>query len=88
MGTGLMNKKNVVWLVVAVQVATLFVAEAQQPAKIPRIGYVSATATRPILDPLSTDSDKGSKISVISRERISWLSIATTRETSTGFQAS
>jgi putative ABC transport system substrate-binding protein len=39
-----MTKKILVWLLVTLFVANVSVAQAQQPTKIPRIGYLSATA--------------------------------------------
>jgi putative ABC transport system substrate-binding protein len=38
-----MNSKSVFWLLIAVLLITFSLAQAQQPAKIPRIGYLAAT---------------------------------------------
>ena len=35
-----MNKKIVIWLLATIHLATVFLAEAQQPARIPRIGIL------------------------------------------------
>jgi hypothetical protein len=62
-------------------------AEAQQPKKIPRIGYVSGADD--LKNPgLRRHSAKGCETSVISREKTSWLNIATSREIRIGSQAS
>src|SRR4029077_17361076 len=38
-----MRKTNLIWLLVTFFLTTISLAEAQQPGKIPRIGYVSTT---------------------------------------------
>src|SRR6516225_1089579 len=40
-----MNPKFFLWLLTAIFFVSIYPAEAQQPAKIPRIGYVSATGS-------------------------------------------
>src|ERR1043166_1354541 len=43
---GTMNRRTVIPLLIAVLLITVFSAEAQQPGKIPRIGYISGTGSR------------------------------------------
>jgi len=49
-----MERKIVIWLLATVLLTTLSPAEAQQPKKIPRIGYLSATS--PSAEPARTDA--------------------------------
>jgi putative ABC transport system substrate-binding protein len=39
-----MNSKSLFWLLITVLLTTAFSAQAQQPGKIPRIGYLSANS--------------------------------------------
>ena len=43
----ILRGRIVVWLLATVLLTTVPPAEAQQPSKIPRIGYVSGTTTNP-----------------------------------------
>ena len=52
MGAKLMSRKIFVWLLATVLVTTASPAEAQQPAKIPRIGYVSGSGDPKTRGPL------------------------------------
>ena len=74
-----MNKQTVVLTTCALLFALSFSAEAQQPGKVPRIGYVSGSG-----DPINPGPEIGAfcrpRISVILRARTFWLSIATLRE--------
>ena len=67
-------------LVGAILFALCLAAHAQQPTKIPRIGYVSGPAISRIQALTSRHSGKGCGLSDILREKTSWLSIATRRE--------
>ena len=77
-----MRKKITRLALCALLFAHSFPAQAQEPAKVPRIGYLTGSSPRPsplpILMPMHFD--KGCEISVISRGKTFWLSIATWRE--------
>lgn len=68
--------------------ALCFSADAQQPAKSPRIGFVSGSGTPRIPRLQKRHSDKGCEILAMLREKISYLSFVTLRETATEFQTS
>ena len=57
--------KTIIVLLVGLALASVHLADAQQPAKIPRIGYVSGTGDPPILGRTLRHSGKGCEISVI-----------------------
>jgi hypothetical protein len=84
---GTTMSKKVVWLTVLLLLIAGGFAEAQQPTKVPRIGYVSGSGNDNILDLMSKHSGD-CEISVISRGKTSWLSIATLNESWTGLQIS
>src|SRR6266705_5893256 len=64
-------------LFVVVLLAVAVIAEAQQPKKIPLIGYVSGSGDPKTPGPQVEGFRQGRAISVILREITSWLSIAT-----------
>ena len=82
-----MRKKITGFTLAPCSLRLAFLLEAQQPTKIPRIGFVSEAACPTILGLMSRHSGKGCEISVILREKTSWLSIATRRESRTASQA-
>src|SRR5215472_8031238 len=45
-----MKTKIFFWLLASVFLATACLAEAQQPTKVPRIGYLTGSATNPRID--------------------------------------
>ena len=57
-----MTNKLVIWLLATLLLTTVFLAEAQQPTKIPRIGYLSA-------DDAVSDSARSEAIQLALRER-------------------
>src|SRR5438132_123996 len=81
-----MNKKVIGLALVAVLLAFGFPAEAQQSKKLPLIGFLDS-GTPSSSQAVSRHSAKGCGISVISRGKASWLSIATLRERTNVFQA-
>jgi len=82
-----MNKRIVVAFLATLFLVSVHFAEAQQPAKIPRIGYVSGAGDPPILGLQSMRSAKGCGIVVILRGKTSSLSIATLRGGRSAFRA-
>ena len=77
-----MKKKITVLTLSALLYALCLPVWAQQPAKVPRIGYVGPATTIPA----PRHSGKGCGISAIRRIKISWLSIVTLGERRTGTQ--
>jgi len=65
-----MDRRRFVGGIAGGLLAVPLAARAQQPVRIPRIGYVSGTAGLPIKDLTSKDSVKGCAISVKSREEL------------------
>jgi hypothetical protein len=65
-----MTAKILVWLLATV-VLTTVPSSAQQPAKIPRIGYVSGSAMLPLKGLMSKRCAKGCVTSGTSREKTS-----------------
>jgi len=57
-----MNKKLVIWLLATVLLTTAPLADAQQPKKVPRIGFVRAADA-------ATDSTSAEAIRLALRER-------------------
>src|SRR5215472_10211996 len=82
------GKSTALSVFVALFLAVTFHVEAQQPKKIPRIGYVSGTGDAPILGLILRHSGVDCETSVISKDKISWLSIATPRARASVTQAS
>jgi hypothetical protein len=84
-----MNRKFLFWLLTTVLVTTVSSAQAQQPKKVPRIGFLSGRSapnpTNP--DPSGEAFRRGYEISVTSREKIFWLTIAMLTERWTVSQA-
>jgi putative ABC transport system substrate-binding protein len=74
-------------LFVVILLAILVIAEAQQPAKVPRIGYVSGSGDPKAPGPLVEAFRQGLRDLGYIEGKTSWLSIATPRESSTGSQA-
>ena len=66
-------------LVGALLLALCLPADAQQPEKVPRVGFLSGAGAPPA-GLRSRHSDKGCAILVMLREKTSWWSIATPKE--------
>ncbi len=66
-----MTKKFLGWLLVTFFVANVSIAQAQQPGRIPRIGYVLTTSVPTIVGLTLRYFSRRCEISVISREKTS-----------------
>ena len=77
-----MNKK-IIWLLATFFLATVSLAEAQQPAKIPRIGFVTSAGDPKNPGPRVQAFQRGCVSSVMSKGKTSRLNIVTLKETKT-----
>jgi hypothetical protein len=75
-----MRKKIFVLTFVALLFTICFSVDAQQPAKIRRIGYLSISGPRNFRSAVSRHSGKGFEISVMLKGKTFYLSIATLKE--------
>ena len=82
-----MTQKVLSLVLGAVLFAFCFPVWAQQPKKVPRIGYLAGVVTHLLPGLQSKHSGEDYETSVISREKTSSLSIATLKESWTACQA-
>jgi putative ABC transport system substrate-binding protein len=84
-----MNRKFLFWLLTTVLLTTVSSAQAQQPKKVPRIGFLSGRSapnpTNP--DPSGEAFRRGLRDLGYIQGKISWLTIAMLRERWTVSQA-
>ena len=79
---GVCNEESGIFsiLFVVVLLAVAVIAEAQQPKKVPRIGYISGTGNEANQGPYVEACDKGCASSATSKERTSSSNIGVPRE--------
>ncbi len=83
-----MQARLLISIIAVFLIGSLQPVQAQQPAKIPRIGYVSGTGDATNQGPYVERCVKGCASLVMSRGKTSRSNIAALRESWTGFQAS